>query len=293
MTLRRMWLATLAGAALLSGARGTTLSDFLPRSLVRSPSVPLTVITEFTVAGRSLPPVSPNHPVYYQLDNLGYSTAGDVVAGEHPPAFQVLANALTKALAVNGYRLADKNDRPRILLACRYGDFNEFRYSMNPLIQLNTQGSAATSAADQAGDPSNSDYDPVQRVNLIERAGIVGGQLWAAKFAAALNNEQMDLFRADPKNADLVNMIMFGEGGNLYYLIASAYDIASARQGRLKLLWRTKVATNSQGLELDETLPALVRIAAPYFGKEMTESARLRTRLPEGTVEIGTPVVKP
>ena len=74
--------------------------------------------------------------------------------------------------------------------------------------------------------------------------------------------------------------------------MASAYDYQSVTEKRRRLLWRTRMTVAAQGVSPEQSLPTLVLNAAPYFGKDMAESAILSKRsMREGTVEIGTPTV--
>ena len=77
-------------------------------------------------------------------------------------------------------------------------------------------------------------------------------------------------------------------------MVASAYEYASIATHVKKLLWRTRMTVASQGVSQEQTLPTLIGSAAPFFGREMAETEIINRRvMPEGHVEIGTPVVVP
>jgi hypothetical protein len=100
----------------------------------------------------------------------------------------------------------------------------------------------------------------------------------------------IDEFRQrDPRNEDLVEMAL----GDLYFVVAVAYDAAAAKQGKAKQLWITKISTNSQGLAMDETLPALANNGRKIFGHETDGPVLTAARLFDGRVEVGQAVVVP
>jgi hypothetical protein len=89
-------------------------------------------------------------------------------------------------------------------------------------------------------------------------------------------------------------MLLEQTANDIYYVVASAYDYRSASTNKRVLLWRTRMTVAAEGVSQVQTLPALVLAASPYFGKDMAEPELLTKRpVPEGSVEIGTPVVVP
>lgn len=278
---------TVAVAGVVGAGFVARAFNLLPRAFQKNPNIGFSVITEYTDEGRKVGLATAARPQYYVLLNAGYSGAGDASAGERPPTFPALAHQLVTALAATGYRPAAPGHPPTLAIACRYGYFNEFELSTVPSPLLDANGNP------QQPEPGNAPLDDAQLVNLVQRASLVGGQRFAMAFARAMGSHTLNQFRANPKNDRLVGMILQGEGGNLYYVIASAYDFAAAQRNEQHLLWRTKISTEAQGLEMDDALPTLVAQAAPYFGRDMSEAAELNTRLLHGHVEIGTPTVKP
>jgi len=58
------------------------------------------------------------------------------------------------------------------------------------------------------------------------------------------------------------------------------------------LLWRTKMTVDASGVNMTETLPPLIASAAPFLGRDMSETMVVTKTIPrEGHVEIGTPTV--
>ena len=277
--------------------------SLLPKSLQKNPHLELTVITEFTAAGKKLPPVSPAQPAYFIAQSSGYRALGDAPGNERTLPADQIEKLLVRALATNGYRPADPPAHPPTLVI------------------FYTWGSHNLLVEGDAENPSLSG-DRVAR-NLLDRAALVGGEKFAKELlqlfqqadAQALANppvrvdpsgavptiqpilgaaqleftNPVNLFKQrSPKNEALVDQA----AADVYYVVASAYDHAALAQKQRILLWRTRLTVAAQGVSQEQTLPTLIATAAPWFGKEMTEPEVLTRRaVRDGTVEVGTPTV--
>jgi len=78
---------------------------------------------------------------------------------------------------------------------------------------------------------------------------------------------------------------------DLYFAVASAFDYDALAHGKRVLLWRTRMTVSAAGVALDQSLPAVIATAGPYFGREMTEPSTVVRRVKEGRVEIGPAAV--
>jgi hypothetical protein len=122
----------------------------------------------------------------------------------------------------------------------------------------------------------------------MTRAALVGGVPFAIELMRAINNRTLNFFRTrDERTDSLVTMA----GSDLYFMIASAYEYEAASHGQMKLLWTTKLSTDSNGLAMDDTLPALVLSAKSYFGHETNGSVIFHPRLFQGHVDLGEATV--
>ena len=271
--------------------------SLLPKSLQKNPRLELTVITEMTEAGKKRPPVSPQAPAYFEAFSTGPRHLGHTAGNEKTLPAEQIEKMLVRSLATNGYLPARPPAvLPSILIIYAWGSHS-----------LLTEGDEEN--------PSLSS-EQVAR-NLLDRAGLVGGEKFARKLldlftqADSMNlaasarpppggesvftPEMMDfanpvsLFRrASPKNEFLVDQA----ASDIYYVVASAYDYQSATTSRRTLLWRTRMTVAAQGVSQEQSLPTLVLSAAPFFGKEMPEAEILTKRaVREGTVEVGTPTI--
>lgn len=91
-------------------------------------------------------------------------------------------------------------------------------------------------------------------------------------------------YHRDAKTAQLVDMVF----GSCYFVVASALDGSALAKGDRRVLWRTKMTTSAAGIAMADTLPTLISVASPHFGRPTkgteTHSARVSRR---PTVEVG------
>jgi len=254
------------------------LADLLPRGVQKNPQLNLSVITEFTPAGKALPPPTRNKPIYYTLWDGGMAEEGEVL-GEHPPPLEKLAQVMERALASNGYRRAVEAAIPTVIVYYRWGSFNH-------LFAPDPRDDRALS--DGMGDLN----DPQQLMNLLARSELVGGRKFTTDLVAALNNraaDNLDFFRLrDERTGPLLTLAV----SDLYFLVAQVYDYESAQHGKKKLLWTTKISTDSLGLAMRDALPAIVTQGGRYFGQDTGGPVVFHPRMYEGHVEIGDAEVK-
>jgi len=71
-----------------------------------------------------------------------------------------------------------------------------------------------------------------------------------------------------------------------YYIVVSAYDFPELlKTNKQKLLWQTRVSVRSPGNAFDDSFVAMLKTAAPYFGRESGKLVRREES--KGTVELG------
>lgn len=292
---RCFWSAGVVGlwpAVLLAASAAPTpppaqsdkfsLTDLLPTAWQKNPRLYFMVNTEVSEGGKKLPEVTPDHPAYFELRVTGYREIGDTPAGHKTLKAEQLEPTLLKALASGGYYRAKEGQAPSLLVVYRWGVHS-------PL------------------DPETLDQNAVIR-NKLDRAEMIGGVKFAEELAAAYRERAIwgsmptglppDAAEfMDPVNIlkmkDKKMMLMIdGTGDDIYYIVASAYDYTSMKEGRPVHLWRTRVTVPSTGVTQADTLPTMLVTAGPFFGKE-TDRAEIVSRrtVPEGSVELGTATV--
>lgn len=275
-----------------------------PRSMAKNPSLEMTVITELTEAGKTKPVPTAAKPTYYISTAGGFKQMGwESPAREKAPTGEEMEALMRRALAKNGFVPSDDRNPPTLAIIFHWGSFSR-------------TGS---------GDADSVPVDPAIRYReLIERATLVGG----SKFAAELDSSMQERFailqvqpreRDDPTGAitqeiplpktpslafsafdpverllarDKITRFLAEQSDtSLYYVIASAFDVAEIAKGHRVLLWRTKMTVDAGGVSMTQTLPTLVASAAPYFGREMEGPAALVQQMREGRIEYGEPTV--
>lgn len=75
---------------------------------------------------------------------------------------------------------------------------------------------------------------------------------------------------------------------NRYFVVLMAYDFQLMwKQKKHKLLWETRFSISERRNQFDKALPVMAQYASRYFGQD--SNGLLRTRVPEGRVEVGEP----
>lgn len=257
-------------------------SSILPTAMEKNPRLMFTVVTETTDEGKKLAAPSPGHPVFFQLHAAGYQEVGDTPRGEKTVKADDIERVLLRSLATNGYLPAAAGQVPSLFIV--YGWGTHYRRD------------AAT-------------LDNAQKNrNMLDRAALMGGDKFAqelyATYLEASNFEStgkklppevrefLNPINVLKRKDDKTQFLVEHTEDDIYFVIASAYDYRAVTEHRHELLWRTRMTVGAQGVTQEQTLPALVATAGPYFGKE-TNGAELISRrtIPQGNVEIGTPTV--
>jgi hypothetical protein len=238
---------------------GGFIFTLLPKAFQKNPELEMTVFTEFTDAGRELPLPSPAHPAYYVLHVSGLQERGApvVLSVFPPPAY--LAQLLQRSLQANGYLPAPESSAaPSLALFYLWG-------------------------AHMRLDPDLAAMFPaLAGQHLIERARLVGGRTYQRQIL----NERL-YGRTIFANSSKREYLDFQASNDLFYAVVSAYDFAALAKGQHRLLWRTYMTVNAQGVNMGESLPPLIVTAAPYFGRAMTEPGMIMRHVRRDSVIIG------
>ncbi len=273
-------------------SEGQFVFSLLPKALQKNPLMDQTVITEMTEEGKKLPLPSRENPAYYVAQPGGYHMEGHGLADEKQPSAAELANSLQRALAINGYLPTSPGHPPSLLIIYYWGSHN----NLDPG-SAEVEGTAFIDAGHK---------------NLLSRAALVGGNKFASELKKALEMQDrhkemkamaspdiapmmsalspLQLFlQRDPKIRQLYEESL----ADCYYAVASAYDYLAGARGERKLLWRSKMTVDAQGVSMTDTLPRLILSGGRYFGRDMPESATITKRmLQEGQVKLGPLEVK-
>ena len=289
--------------------------SLLPKAFQKRPLLDFNVITEMTDEGRKVAPPSPENPVYYVEQPGKFLQIGSAPpANEHAPPLEVLEQAMQKALAAGGYLAKTPAGRqPALIVVFNYGS-----HSIDP------PPTPEEFASDDPPPPAITAEELFHRVmadpgiaaDLDERAGLIGGAAFAVELRKKLVEETenmvfnaqargmthlpvfpefaspLSLYLQSAKNSELARELVEDAFHSCYFVVASAYDYAAMAHGQRRLLWRTKMTVDADGVNMKESLAPLIVSAGPYFGRDMKEVTVLSKRISrEGTVTIGTPTV--
>ncbi|MGC4074581.1 MAG: hypothetical protein QM760_19190 [Nibricoccus sp.] len=232
-------------------------------------------LTEMTDDGRKIPAPTPENPIYYQSNISGDHTEGEHIASKRkidPARVEAIVRA---ALEKAGFKPADAAHPPTQGLFIIWGSHN----SLSP------------TDSDSLSPP------PGYWTNVLSRAKVVGGVKFAAEFEKALLdqfNSPVNMGIGNPlyqftNRDELTRELVAQVYDDCYYIVVTAYDFAGLLKKERKLLWRTKITTSSNGLSLEETLPALVSTSATYLGRDVpTPVVSIKKIDRKGSVTLGT-----
>jgi hypothetical protein len=284
-----LWAASLAPAADKPPLQNTETSEgqwtfsALPKSFQNNPMVDETVITEMTEEGKKLAPPTRAAPVYYLAQPAGYHVEGHGTAANQPPPQAELETSMKQALAINGYLPAAPGQPPALLIVFVWGVHNNLDAG-----SAEVEGSA---------------FQDLKHKNLLSRAALVGGNKFAGELKAALEKHERlaevhNIGMLDPLKLfierDWKTRQLYEQArADCYYVVASAYDYPASTRGERKLLWRSKMTVDAQGISMTETLPTLILNAGKYLGRDMPEPATIARRVTrEGQTKLGPLEVK-
>jgi hypothetical protein len=252
---------------------------------------------------------TPEKPLsYFSPPGTFKQTGWLVAAGEKPPPWHELQEAMQKALAGNGYvPIADDRQRPDLLIVFAYGSHG------TDLAQLSTIDDFPTTAAEMF----NATFEDPEAVrDTIRRAEFIGGRKVAAQLAAAFREETSNFLtnkglrkKVMPVNPDAESpfqlLLHFGDTDAVrnvvelafhtcYFVTATAYDFTGVEKKERQPLWQTRMTIEAQGVALDEILKPLIVNTGDFLGRETPEAVVIKKRIDrEGRVDVGTPTVVP
>lgn len=258
--------ATAAGPELAIPEMGPAMNrdssgfsfELLPKSFQKNPQLEMTVISELTDLGRTLPLTTPEHPVYYFGVNSGFVARGEVVGGEHPPDSNYLGRLLERTLRANGFLAADKTHPPTQTLFFHWGSH---------------------AAMDQE---MRATFPEKYHQQVLERAVLVGGRSFRKEMSDRINYGDNIAYHTSK-----IDFLTEQAATDLYYIIVSAYDFNALKRGDRQLLWRANLTVAAAGVSMTDSLPALVLTGGPFFGRDLKESEILFRRVQRGVVELG------
>jgi hypothetical protein len=298
----------------------------LPKALQKNPQLDMTVITEMTPEGAKRPLVTPEAPAYYFLQPTKLMSVGEGSVGRKPVPADALQTMLQSALAKNGFFAAAPPDHaPTLFVVCQWGLHAGISVDQDTDFEIGEILDEAKAKGGQMLRHEVSDgiaHDPEMRLSLLrtnvleqktllERAALVGGEQFAREFKRVLELttdrtrrfQDQRIYLTNPEESALHGFILndpkarylFDQAANdVYFVVATAYDYDAFQRGERHGLWRTKMTVSTTGVSMAESIPVLVRGAAPFLGRPMSEAAMLNAPVHRGAqVDIGPVEVVP
>ena len=251
-------LALLLALALPAAARASWLSDFLGIGRLFED-----VVAEQIDPATAPAPPTAQAPTYYLEHAGGFVEVGmDPVANDSPPLPAVVVDEIHQALTAAHYLPAAPPHPATLVLIFSWGVMREqdlpgreLAGQRNRLLLVAPQKQALATFQDVA-----------------DRA-----EPWGFHFPII-----------DPMKNRLLSMI----GDDRYFVIISAYDVASVARGHPRLLWRVRMSTWTTGTSMADAFPTLLRGGAPFFGRNFDDAQFLSVpKVRAGLVTVGAPRV--
>lgn len=195
--------------------------------------------------------VSPESPVYYEPVWVGFRDLGVAVAGEKIPPAEKIKALLVEALRHKGYiESTPERPAPSLLIFFSWG-------TLNP---------------DVVSSPGDGGMDETTSFNTAQMLAFLGAHKVAKQPSFSTDTER------------LVEAVKEDH----YFLVVAAYDRSSMFARKRRMLWMTRIATESRRVWLHDTLPAMVAAGTELFGEDADRPVWVDPRSRRKTsVEVG------
>jgi hypothetical protein len=219
--------------------------------------------------------------------------------------FADIAKTLVPDLAVERFFPAKDPKAADLLIVVHWGETSVDHFFKQQMMEDILSGMVGHTAP--SGEPG------VSR-SAVTDPGFSGQDVeaMAAGAAGPINNPQLLGYESELKKAQYralgapfegskpqyqLSIDTFGEDifyeNERYFVILEAYDFASVRNGRKgvkpKLLWSVHYSITASGYNFASALPAMSKVAANYFGRDMGGLVLDARKVPEGFVKVGEP----
>ena len=197
---------------------------------------------EVTPAGKKIPAPTPQHPAYYLPDFAGYKEVGPPLNfyERKPASEEAIRQALTQALAKQGYLPATGQVSPTLVLTFQWGTLA----LLNAPREFNSTGFAAASGSVPLGSEYNAG-------NADQLRSYEVGDGWRS------------LNRLGPNIREIMELTP------RHFLVISARAVPAGRHDKELLLWRAHASTNVWDHYLGEVLGTLITTATPLVGQTL------------------------
>jgi len=254
VTVPLLFLAVIFSPAVLQAEKGDVTID---------------VIAEQTEAGRKIERPTPGHPAYYMASVFDYHWGGQKTFWQRPPPSRAdVVGILAKELSSQGYVGADRDHPASLMLVFLWG-FKQPAPNSIEAYHHYIENRPPIPATMQLGDMGNTG----DMLDLT--CGTKVRNVWYVHFGPELDQA------------------VEAAGVPRYYIVVQAFDYSDWLHHKYTALWTARVSVPYWGHYYDQTLPALLKVGAPMFGRDMATPLLVKTSIvPEGRVVVGTPVIR-
>ncbi len=242
----------MAYALLAAGAAHATIDFGKLADRFLQKDVDVITVTDMTEAGRACPVPTPDKPVRYKLVYIGQVNFGRAWAGETLPTKQNTIDWIMAALKTQGYLLADEVHPPEQLFVFGWG--------------MLEGGIGRPALAFLGGDKVNLMWEQQQYGGSVDPRVLLRGPIRMGVAGKVWDFAESPLFMGVVRSFTIDSL-------------DAAHPVGK--------LWETRFACPATGLAFNETMPLLIKAAAPNFGRETQKPVSLNaTDAFGGTVNL-------
>jgi hypothetical protein len=210
---------------------------------------------------------TPAAPFTYSAIDGGYIEAGDPIVGDTPPTADRVRQALYDALKSQGFEA--NRASPSVLLTYYWGVLRPDRQQIRLPYGIKTNLNAR-----------------IRLVSTEELGSEVENHILGRQKAGGTNMDASSPpFLVGPTET-IVQMARHPR----IFVIVSAFDYQKLSQQKdVKPLWRLKLSAQETSGDMDQVIPSLIAVGAPYLGKNIQEPKIVQGTLSPTSVSGATP----
>jgi hypothetical protein len=229
--------------------------------------------------------LQPESYVFAEGQFLG---GGTVDRGLEQTTFTQITRTLAVNLAKQNYLPALDLNSAQLVIMVHWG---MTMVSEDPMKDINLQRAQEALAAFSAAQEANGLADPTALNSATSAMGMarqgvqdaVNRNAVLLGFARSLERERQQMMTS---TAEITMSNELNE--ERYFVILMAYDNQTRlKERKSRLMWVTRLSVRSPGNNFTEALPALARVGADVFGRQVDGLVRVKAPLGRGTVTIG------
>lgn len=227
-------------------------------------------------------------PETYVFAEGQFLGGGTVDRGLEQTTFTQITRTLAVNLARQNYLPAPDLSSAQLVIMVHWG---LTMVSEDPMKDINLQRAQEALATFSAAQEANGLADPTALNSATSALGMarqgvqdaVNRNAVLLGFARSLERERRQMMTS---TAEITMSNELNE--ERYFVILMAYDNQTRlKERKSRLMWVTRLSVRSPGNNFTEALPALARVGAEVFGRQLDGLVRVKAPLGRGTVTIG------